>query len=227
MYDANLVSSNIFDTIMKLKFRRSVVEILATAETLPKAIQCAELLIMENKVLRAQIGGLQSEGARLQEERSWVGERVSELISKCAAYEIENTSVHTQVRSLHTQVSELVIKCTAYKVKNAHLHTQACYAQENHRHLPSTTNVSCKSVAVQTEGILTVTREAGAQAGRSNDTHWTQSSKGVQAEVVHFESEPETHVDRSSNPSSQSPPSVDTSQDEGALTEEILVVSGK
>ncbi|KAF9492478.1 hypothetical protein BDN71DRAFT_1591588 [Pleurotus eryngii] len=423
---------------------------IRSAVTHAEAIQCAELLITENKVLRAQnseitsiaIGGLQSEGVRLQEERSWVGERaselinncaayeaenarlhthVSELISKCAAYKIENASIHTQVGSLHTQVSELVSKCAAYEVENAHLHTQpsfiikfasenqhlrnelsqrigtintihgclailaspgpaeydttlvpsvvvigadpmaeskqclqylkkihhqiaekACYAQENRRHLPSTTNVSRESVAVQTEGILTVTREAGAQAGRSNDTHWTQSSKGVQAEVVrfeskpvlhqgiqteetpvisselevqasglndvqvqlsltvpcgeihpevvtkeaevqagrssdvplrlpqailhqgvqtdetpvvsveakaqaggskdthqtqlskgvqaevvHFESEPETHVDRSSDPSSQSPPSVDTSQDEGALTEEILVVSGE
>ncbi|KAG5222771.1 hypothetical protein IMY05_C2140000400 [Salix suchowensis] len=189
-------------------------------------------------------------------------------------------------------------QCLQYLKKIHHqIAEKACYAQENRRHLPSTTNVSRESVAVQTEGILTVTREAGAQAGRSNDTHrtqsskgvqaevvrfeskpvlhqgiqteetpvisselevqasglndvqvqlsltvpcgeihpevvtkeaeaqaggskdthQTQSSKGVQAEVVHFESEPETHVDRSSDPSSQSPPSVDTSQDEGLL----------
>lgn len=157
---------------------------------------------------------------------------------------------------------------------------QAC-AQENHRHLPS--NVSRESVAAQTEGILTVTREAGAQAGGSSGaplrlpptaldqgvqtdetivvsseaetqaggssdallrlplTHQAVQTdetlvvssedrvqaggEGIQAEVP--QSEPETYGDQSGASSIQLLPSVDASNDEGAPTQEIHVVSGE
>ncbi|KDQ32219.1 hypothetical protein PLEOSDRAFT_1081473 [Pleurotus ostreatus PC15] len=119
-----------------------------------KAMHRVELLATENKAIRAQnseiasiavnqasksnIGALQCEGARLQEERSWVGDKVSELISKCAAYEVENVHLHTQVSEsiskyaayemeigrIRTEVSDSSSKCAAYEVQNARLHTQ-------------------------------------------------------------------------------------------------------
>ncbi|KDQ25401.1 hypothetical protein PLEOSDRAFT_169435 [Pleurotus ostreatus PC15] len=283
-----------------------------------EAMHRVELLATENKAIRAQnseiasiavnqasksnIGALQCEGARLQEERSWVGDKVSELISKCAAYEVENAHLHTQVSEsiskyaayemeigrIRTEVSDSSSKCAAYEVQNARLHTQAC-AQDHRGHLPS--KVSHAPVAAQTEGIFIVTREAGTQAGGSSDapprvtpttldqvvqtdeilvisseaevqaggssdaplrvpstdhgvqtdeivsseakaraggsnnTHQVQSPEGVQAEVT--QSETETYGDQSSDSSIQSPPSVDTSHDEEAPSQEIHVVSGE
>ncbi|KAF9487934.1 hypothetical protein BDN71DRAFT_1594218 [Pleurotus eryngii] len=233
---------------------------------------------LEKQELELQVAQLNEAQKQAARQNDQMTREVSELISKCAAYKVENAHLHTQpsfiikfasenqhlrnelsqrigtINTIHgclavlaspgpaeydtTLMPSVVVigadpmaeskQCLQYLKKIHHqIAEKACYAQENHRHLPSTMNVSCESVAVQTEGILTLTREAGAQAGGSKDMHRTQLSKGVQAEVVHFESEPETHMDRSSDPSSQSPLSVDTSQDEGALTEEILVVSGK
>lgn len=79
---------------------------------------------------------------------------------------------------------------------------------------------------VQTDETPVVSIEAQEQAGGSSDTRQVQLSKGVQAEVVHIESAPETHRDVDIS-SSQSSPSVDTSHDEGPLTQKIPVASGE
>ncbi|KAJ8701539.1 hypothetical protein PTI98_000307 [Pleurotus ostreatus] len=119
------------------------VELLATENKAIWAQNSEIASIAVNQASKSNIGALQCEGARLQEERSWVGDRVSELISKCAAYEVENAHLHTQVSEsiskyaayemeigrIRTEVSDSSSKCAAYEVQNTRLHTQ--FASEN------------------------------------------------------------------------------------------------
>ncbi|KAF9499284.1 hypothetical protein BDN71DRAFT_1586995 [Pleurotus eryngii] len=189
---------------------------IRSAVTHAEAIQCVELLITENKVLWAQNSEITSIAVN--------------QASKFSTYYIFFKADDCRLAACNLR--ERASRRNDLGLGKGEIHPKVVTKEAEVQAGRSSDVPLCLPQAILHQGVQTdetpvVSVEAKAQAGGSKDTHRTQSSKGVQAEVVHFESEPEMHMDRSSDPSFQSPLSIDTSQDEGALTEEILIVSGE